>query len=290
VTETTNILEDVMAALPELSAHHAPTSAAYRALKRATRPEAERLFGPQGPQAGSLGSLGAIKFPYHRMGAIDSIDLFGLDELIIMSFYDLNRARYRKVLDLGANIGLHAFALGRCGYEVRCYEPDPVHYKLLQRTIELNGLQTVTPINAAVSVEAGSAEFVRVLGNTTGSHLAGAKTDPYGELERFNVKVEASKPLLHWADLAKIDIEGHEATVLCSTNTADWEKTDAIAEIGNPPNAEAVFKHFQTIGIGLFAQKIGWGKVTALKDMPTSHRDGSLFITRRSAVPWRREG
>jgi FkbM family methyltransferase len=290
VTETTNILEDVMAALPELSAHHAPTSATYRALKRATRPEAERLFGPQGPQAGSLGPLGAIKFPYHRMGAIDSIDLFGLDELIIMSFYDLNRARYRKVLDLGANIGLHAFALGRCGYEVRCYEPDPVHFKLLQRTIELNGLQTVTPINAAVSVEAGSAEFVRVLGNTTGSHLAGAKTDPYGELERFNVKVEAFKPLLHWADLAKIDIEGHEATVLCSTNAADWAKTDAIAEIGNPPNAEAVFKHFQTIGIGLFAQKIGWGKVTSLKDMPTSHRDGSLFITRRSAIPWSQEG
>ncbi len=290
MTEMTNILEDVIAALPELNAHHAPTSATYRVLKRVTRPEAERLFGPQGPQAASLGPLGAIQFPYHRMGAIDSIDLFGVDELIIMAFYDINRARYRKVLDLGANIGLHSFALSRCGYEIRCYEPDPVHYKLLQRTIELNKLSGVTPINAAVSVEAGSAEFVRVLGNTTGSHLAGAKPAPYGELERFTVKVDAFKPLLHWADLAKIDIEGHEATVLCSTAAEDWAKTDAMAEIGNEPNAEAVFRHFQTIGIGMFAQKTGWARVSTFGDMPTSHRDGSLFITRKPAVPWTRTG
>jgi FkbM family methyltransferase len=290
VTDSRNILEDVLAALPEISTQHAPTSAIYRILKRITRPEAERLFGSQGPQAASLGPLGAIQFPYHRMGAIDSIDLFGIDELIIIAFYDLNRSRYRKVLDLGANIGLHSFALSRCGYEVRCYEPDPVHYKLLQRTIELNELTTVTPINAAVSVEAGLAEFVRVLGNTTGSHLAGAKPSPYGDLERFTVKVDAFKPLLHWADLAKIDIEGHEATVLCSTTAEDWAKTDAMAEIGNEANADAVFKHFQKIGVGMFAQKIGWAKVAGLDDMPTSHRDGSLFITRRSAVPWSRAG
>jgi FkbM family methyltransferase len=290
VTDSRNILEDTMAALPELSVHHAPTSATYRVLKRVTRPEAERLFGPDGPQAASLGPLGTIRFPYHRMGAIDSIDLFGVDELIIMSFYDLNRARYRRVLDLGANIGLHSFALSRCGYEVRCYEPDPVHFKLLSRTIELNKLSGITPVNAAVSVADGTHEFVRVLGNTTGSHLAGAKTDPYGDLERFTVKVEAFKPLLHWADLAKIDIEGHEATVLCSTTAEDWAKTDAIAEIGNEPNAEAVFKHFQSIGIGMFAQKTGWSKVETLSDMPTSHRDGSLFITKKEAVPWSRAG
>lgn len=288
MTEPHNILEDVMAALPELSAHHAPTSATYRVLKRVTRPEAKRLFGPDGPQAGSLGPLGAITFPYHRMGTVDSINLFDLDEIIILSFYDINRGRYRRILDLGANIGLHSFALSRCGYEVRCYEPDPVHYKLLQRTIELNKLSRITPVNAAVSVDDGTHEFVRVLGNTTGSHLAGAKPDPYGELERFTVRVEAFKPLLRWADLAKIDIEGHEATVLCSTSAADWAKTDAIVEIGNGPNGEAVFNHFQTIGIGLFAQKIGWSKVATLRDMPMSRHDGSLFITKRASVPWSR--
>jgi FkbM family methyltransferase len=286
VRDSEALLADLLVALPELRQYHAPSSATYRVLRHAARNAVEDLFGPHGLQKALVGPFGVLDFPYHSMGSINSLDLFGIDEFIILAFYFANRARYRRVLDLGANIGLHTFAMSRCGFEVIAYEPDPRHIAYLNRTIAANNLTNVTPVNAAISITSGQQEFIRVVDNTTGSHLAGAKSNPYGALERFEVRVEPFKPLLASADLAKIDIEGHEATVLATTDHADWESTDAIVEIGSPANAEAVFKHFAAIGIGLFAQKIGWSRVTAMDQMPTSHRDGSLFISVDPKGPW----
>ena len=49
-----------------------------------------------------------LKLDYVPMGRIDSLHLFGLDtELVIFAFYQHNKSRYRNVLDIGANIGLH---------------------------------------------------------------------------------------------------------------------------------------------------------------------------------------
>jgi len=59
-----------------------------------------------------------------------------------------------------------------------------------------------------------------------------------------------------------------------------------MVEIGNPENARGVFEHFQTIGIGMFSQKTGWSRVQRLADMPTSHREGSLFVSAKPAMPW----
>ena len=58
-----------------------------------------------------FGPFGEISFPYLKMGAIDSLDLFGLDEVIIFSYYYNNRHRYKKVSDIGANIGLHSLLM-----------------------------------------------------------------------------------------------------------------------------------------------------------------------------------
>jgi FkbM family methyltransferase len=218
------------------------------------------------------------------MGAIDSVDLFGLDELIIFAFYRANRARYRRVLDIGANLGLHSIVMARCGYQVKAFEPDPWHFDLLKKNLEANGA-SVEPIQAAVSTTDGEAQFVRVLGNTTGSHLAGSK-DSYGEKETFTVLTRAIGPLFEWADLAKIDAEGHEKDLLLSTSAAALQKLDIMVEIGNPSNARAVFDHMRALGVGMFAQKIGWGRVEDLNDVPTSHREGSLFISAKAAMPW----
>src|SRR5262249_42731204 len=145
-----------------------------------------------------------------------------------------------------------------------------------------NGASNVETINAAISSENGSMEFVRVLGNTTGSHLAGAKERVYGEIERFDVEVHAFAPEMAWADLIKMDVEGHEAAILCTTTQGEWQSTDAVVEIGSPRNALLVFEHFLNgIDVPLYAQKLNWGRVTRLEDMPTSYRDGSLFISAR---------
>ena len=256
----------------------------WRVWKAAALPAVAAAFrNSDAPQP--FGPFGSIAMPYFKMGNIDTLDLFGLDELIIFAFYGVNRSRYRKVVDFGANVGLHTIILARAGFSVRSFEPDPIHLEHLRKNLALNGVTSdVRPV--AVSLERGKAEFVRVLGNTTGSHIKGAKENVYGPLELFEVQLEAAAPHLAWADLAKVDIEGHEAALLTGLPHETWQSTDAILEVGTEDNARAIFGYFQKSSVNLFAQKIGWKKVSALSDMPTSHRDGSLFLSMKLQMPW----
>jgi FkbM family methyltransferase len=284
VTQNTNLFDDLFAVIPQLSARHAPSDPLWRVWRAAARPGVEASFRT-GETPQPFGPFGSIALPYFKMGAIDSLDLFGLDELIIFSFYHANRARYRKVVDFGANIGLHSIMLSRCGFEVRSFEPDPIHLERLKSNLSLNGEKSDVHA-AAISLEAGTTEFVRVVGNTTGSHIKGAKTDAYGPMDLFEVKLEAAAGHLAWADLAKIDIEGHEATLLTGLPTETWRSTDAMLEIGSEANAQKIFEYFKGSDVNLFAQKIGWRRVTSVSDMPTSHRDGSLFLTSKPEMIW----
>ena len=64
------------------------------------------------------------------MGNIDTTHLFGIDEIIIFSFYYLlKKKKFKSAADLGANIGLHSIVLSKLGYNVKSYEPDTQHYK-----------------------------------------------------------------------------------------------------------------------------------------------------------------
>ena len=281
-----SILENLFLALPSVSAQHAPSSKLCALLKSLVRREIESLFSNKDIQASEFKPFGDLIFPYHQMGAVDSLNLFDLDELIIFSFYWLNRQKYQRVLDVGANIGLHSILLSKCGFEVCAYEPYPQHFAILQRNLALNSCAHVQAFNAAVSSKTGVMEFVRVLGNTTGSHLAGAKPHPYGDLERFPVNVEAIAPLITWADLIKLDAEGHEKDILLATQSAQWLHTDAFVEVGNKGNAAAIYEHFTTLGVQLFSQKIGWQHVQHIDAMPESYREGALFITCKKEVPW----
>lgn len=238
------------------------------------------------PRPSLFGPFGQLTLPYTKMGAIDSLDLFGLDELIIFSFYWANRQRYRCALDIGANVGLHSILMSKCSFKVKAFEPDPIHYDLLQRNLQLNGTSNVVPYKAAISTHNGTMEFVRVKGNTTSSHLAGAKANPYGELERFPVEVKSFAEASVDADFVKIDAEGHEVAILRALPIENWARLDAIVEVGTPENAAAIFYHFRDAPVNLFSQKTGWQKIKAISDIPSSYREGSLFISSKSQMPW----
>jgi FkbM family methyltransferase len=280
------ILEKLILMLPSLTNSHAPDSQVYGLLKLTARKDVENLFSSMNSQSVRFSPFGELVFPYHKMGAVDSLNLFDLDELIIFSFYWTNRGRYKRVLDIGANIGLHSIILSKCGFEVRAYEPDPGHFAILERNLRLNKCSNVRAFNAAISNEAGEKEFVRVLGNTTGSHLAGSKTNPYGQLERFPVRVDAIGSLMAWPDLIKMDAEGHEKDMLLSTSREQWLRTDALVEVENENNAAAIYNYFHGLCVHLFSQKTGWNEVQSVDDMPTSYREGTLFITSRNKMPW----
>ena len=281
-----SILENLIMVIPEIVDYHSPKSNLYILLKEVAKKEVGMLFGSTEERPVRVNPFGNLVFPYFKMGAIDSINLFDIDEFLMFSFYYINRGKYKKVLDIGANIGLHSIILSKCGYEVFSFEPDPRHYQMMKRNIDLNECKNVHLGNAAVSNKSGQMEFIRVLGNTTSSHLAGAKKNPYGELERFKVDVVDINQYVNKIDLIKLDAEGHEKEILLSTKLEAWLNIDAFVEVENAENAEAIYNYFLISSINLFSQKKNWQKVDCLDDMPTSYHDGSLFISSKKQMPW----
>jgi FkbM family methyltransferase len=240
---------------------------------------------------GENSKLFKLRVPWVEMGAVTSHHLFGLDEIILFSFYLRNQERYRRAVDLGANIGVHSAVLGSLGLEVIAYEPDPSHSVVAQGFIKSLGQipgnirwveKAVVPVGSEKSVE-----FVRVLGNTTSSHVAGAK-EPYGELERFQVESEDVVSALTGADLVKMDVEGLEAKLLSSLleEISIDELPDIIMEIGNPYNAKKILDLAETKNLTLFSQQVNWNIVEDLRQMPKNYKEGSVFMTSKGRMIW----
>ena len=234
----------------------------------------------------SFEPFGDLHFPYREMGAINTIHLFGLDELIIFSYYWANKSRYKNVADLGANIGLHSLIMDRCGFSINSFEPDPIHVGVFQENIVNNKSVNITINQKAISDKSDTVDFIRVLGNTTGSHLAGAKEDPYGELETFTVETSDINSVLLNNDFVKMDIEGQEATAILSTKKDTWANVEMILEVGTEKNAKIIFEYLNEINVNMFSQKTGWNKVSDLADVPTSYKEGSLFLSVADKMSW----
>ncbi len=262
-------------------------TALHEIIKISLHKEIEQIFCVENNYTCDLHAFGSITLPYFSMGNINSHHLFGLDELIIFNFYAKNKTRYKRMLDMGANIGLHTIMALKNGFHVTSFEPDPIHVEQLKKNLKLNGLLNLANIhNVAVSHASGQAQFCRVKGNTTGSHIVGSKSTPYGELDFFDVSIVNALEYFSSADLIKMDIEGHEAEILCHTTKEMWAHCDAFVEVENQHNAQRIFEHFQNIQVNLFTQKIGWEKVTCPEDIPCGHKEGSLFISAKSTMYW----
>ncbi len=285
--ENEDILKSLLKLLPRIPRDHAPNSPIYIFLSEIAKKVSFKLFGPGESKTIDLGEYGKLNFPFFSMGAINSTHLFGLDELILFSFYLKNKKKYKKVADLGANIGLHSIILTNLDFDVVSYEPDKIHVAKIKENFALNCAQKkIKVINKAVSTETGETEFIRLKGNSTGSHISGAKENYYGEVERIVVRTDSFKDIIRNYDFLKIDVEGHEADILLTTNNNDWQNTDAMIEVGSQKNSELIYEFFKDIKINLFSQKNSWNKVDGIHDMPRSYKDGSLFISNKKSVPW----
>jgi FkbM family methyltransferase len=209
------------------------------------------------------------------MGKVNTLDLFEDREQDIFDFYETHKNRYKKVLDIGANVGVHALLMAKQGWDVVAYEPDPVHFARLENNISAHDLfGSIAPIEMAVSTKDGYAEFIRVLDNQTASHLTGARTS-YGPRESIIVRTIDCRAIFSWADFAKIDCEGSEADILLTVTSKI--KCEFLVEVGTALNAARIFEHF----LGkreMWAQRSKWGSVECLTDMPTHYSHGALFI------------
>ena len=250
--------------------------------------EIEKLHGIGKSEVLTLGEVGNLNFPYFEMGSIDSVKLFGIDELILFSYYYANRDRYKKTLDLGANIGLHTLIMKKLGFQVVSYEPDSIHLAQIEKVMKLNDLGTEGLTPKAISDKRGTMEYIRILGNTTGSHLLGSKKEVYGATEIVSVEVDDILEVLSQGkfDFVKMDVEGHEVVLLNRITAQSIATTDIMLEIGSEKNAKEIFTILSDKKIPAYAQKINWGRVETLEDLPNHHTHGSLFLSMQGPPNW----
>ncbi len=250
--------------------------------------EIEKLHGIGKSEVLTLGEVGNLNFPYFEMGSIDSVKLFGIDEMILFSFYYANRNRYKKTLDLGANIGLHTLIMKKLGFQVVSYEPDSIHLAQIEKVMKINDLDTEGLTPKAISDKHGTMEYIRILGNTTGSHLLGSKEEVYGATEIVSVEVDDILEVLDKGkfDFVKMDVEGHEVVLLNRITAQSIATTDIMLEIGSEKNAKEIFTILSDKKIPAYAQKINWGGVEKLEDLPNHHTHGSLFLSMQGPPNW----
>ena len=227
-----------------------------------------------------FGVFGNIKFGYFNMGAIDSLDLFGMDELIIFCIYQKLKNKVNKAIDFGANIGLHSLVMGRMGWKVGAFEPDEKHFLKLKQNLSENKLShLVNPIKKAVWINNDGVQFTRVLGNTTGNHVVGMKSS-YGKLEHIHVETVTFEDVIKNVDFIKLDVEGAEGELVKSLkNIKKIPKNIKIILEISERSREPIFNFAKKTNLKLFCQKLGWKAAARVSDLPLSHRDGSVLCS-----------
>lgn len=120
------------------------------------------------------------------------------------------------VVDIGANIGLHAVFFGsRIGTAGRvfAFEPEPFNFRFLQTNVARNGLANVECLMQGAGAHAGTLRLYLVAG-TVGAHTAAA-VEGATAIDVAVVRLDdALRDRAPRIDLMKIDVEGYEAQVL----------------------------------------------------------------------------
>jgi len=160
---------------------------------------------------------------------IEGIRFEGVDPLVwgLITEIFINReyspkgfeiGRSDSVVDIGSHHGVFAaFAANRTSGPIVAVEPDAISYGFLARLVETNGLNNVTPVQAAVSDTSGSARLFRSSGSSR--HTLVGVDQRTGEDLQDSVMVRttslndllASHPIVH---LLKMDCEGAEYSIM----------------------------------------------------------------------------
>lgn len=117
------------------------------------------------------------------------------------------------VFDIGANVGFYTLlAARRVGPrgEVTAFEPLPRNIDFLRQHVELNNLENVTVVQAAVAESEGTSRF-----STQEGFLEGHLVDKGGmEVEMVSIDAFVNSRNARSPNVMKIDVEGAELQVL----------------------------------------------------------------------------
>jgi FkbM family methyltransferase len=153
-------------------------------------------------------------------------DIQSVREVMVDQIYRLPHSITPSVMvDLGANIGL-ASVFYHCEYDcevIICVEPLPRNVAVLEENLRLNRM-TALVYHAAISPAAGTVRFKSDRCSNLG-HIDNDNGDiPVSSVTMSEILRNTPN---NWIDLLKIDIEGHEQTLL-SENNGWLERVGAI--------------------------------------------------------------
>jgi FkbM family methyltransferase len=175
-----------------------------------------RLLRRMAPETMVIDIPGWGKVPIRPNGQ----DHILLTQIFVHEEYRLRADKVRRIVDLGANIGMATVYLNRLfpEAEIACVEPSPQNTPLLKQAIALNR------IRASV--------FEAAIGPTEGSVDLFLSSEPYctsvvnainsvGVVRVPQVSMRHVMRQMGWddIDLLKIDIEGAERSVLTENNS-----------------------------------------------------------------------
>lgn len=132
-------------------------------------------------------------------------------------------------LDIGSNQGLYSLIACKnpACKSVYAFEPMPQTFSFLQRNIDANRLDSVTPINAAISSNTGKATLT-----LDPNHTGGATLHAPGDATRTQVTIdtidhrELNTLITPIGKIfAKVDVEGHEETVFAELAKCNFSDT-----------------------------------------------------------------
>ena len=126
----------------------------------------------------SFEPFGDLHFPFREMGAINTIHLFGLDELIIFSYYWANKSRYKNVADFDLSsiqfIRLDE-GLSLNGFEVTAYIPGIGHNLQEHSVVLVRGGRVKDLPGVRYHIVRGSLDTAGVKGRLQGRSKYGVK-------------------------------------------------------------------------------------------------------------------
>lgn len=144
-----------------------------------------------------------------------------LNQMFVDNVYRLKGAKVRRIVDLGANIGVATVYMHRIfpEAEIACVEPSVQNIPVLKQAIALNGIKARV-FEAAIGPSDGTIDlFLSAEPDCTSVVHA---VDPVGVVKVAQVSMATVMQQMGWdeIDLLKIDIEGAERTLL--TQNHGW--------------------------------------------------------------------
>lgn len=141
--------------------------------------------------------------------------LYIFDEIFLTGVYDIDIKGVESIIDIGANTGLFVLRAKQRwpNAKIVAFEPEPANYSALSETIEINRLQGVTSIQAAVAPEHGFVTLYRHPRNIGGHSTVFRHSNDSVQVACQTISDALSLCPGGRCDLLKVDCEGAEYSI-----------------------------------------------------------------------------